>query len=69
MSNIYVLTTPPGPLVPDSLTSLTPPPRRQKCDLLVLMWSSAEAFEDESSLWWSGSLSLSSMEANTALSI
>lgn len=51
------------------LTSLTPAPCRQHCDLLVLMWSSAEVLEDESSPWWSGSLSLSSMEANTALSI
>lgn len=33
------------------------------------MWSSAEVLEDRSSPWWSSSLSLSSMEANTALSI
>lgn len=51
------------------LTSLTPAPCRQHCDLLVVMWSSAEVLEDESSPWLSGSLSLSSMEANTALSI
>lgn len=51
------------------LTSFTPAPCRQHCDLLAVMWSSAEVLEDESSPWLSGSLSLSSMEANTALSI
>lgn len=51
------------------LTSLTPAPCRRHCVLLVVMWSSAEVLEDESPPWLSGSLSLSSMEANTALSI
>lgn len=51
------------------LTSFTPAPCRQHCDLLAVMWSSAEVLEDESSPWLSGSLSLSSMEVNTALSI
>lgn len=51
------------------LTSLTPAPCRQYSDLLVVMWSSADVLEDESSPWLSRSLSLSSMEANTALSI
>lgn len=52
-----------------SLTSLTPAPSRRHCVLLEVMWSSAEVLEDESSAWLSTSLSLSSMEANTALSI
>lgn len=53
-----------------TLTSLTPAPCRRHCDLLVVMWSSAEVLEEhESSPWLSRSLSLSSMEANTALSI
>lgn len=51
------------------LTSFTPAPWRQQPGLLVVMWSSADVLEDESSPWLSRSLSLSSMEANTALSI
>lgn len=52
-----------------ALTSFTPAPCRQHPGLLVVMWSSADVLEDESSPWLSRSLSLSSMEANTALSI
>lgn len=56
--------TPPWLTLTGTLTSLTP----LWCVLLVeVMWSSAEVLEDES--WLSRSLSLSSMEANTALSI
>ena len=56
--------TPPWATLTVTLTSLTP----LWCVLLVeVIWSSAEVLEDES--WLSRSLSLSSMEANTVLSI